>query len=890
MKKLNKLTAVLLSLALCLGMVAPAFAASLDDLQDAINGGSGDTAQNAIGDTGYYGYGESAEKNDDNQGWDIWAKTDGDTRDVQLKGDVGPAPEPAPAPDAEPAEKPESDTITVDKTVNLDLNDHNITGNGEDTVIEVKENGDLTITGGEGETGNTISNNPSNAETPAEGANGIDVEGKLELDGVTITDTDTAVNVEAGGTAQIEDSTITGNNTGVAFVDDSSVTFVEDQNVVNGNTTNISGTGKVDFKLKDKNGNDVTYKVDAKTAEKLLKPGSIAANGTDWILAKNDGEETYTVIYIHSSKETYITDGRIRTAISEASSAVNCDVSAITGFVIPVEINTISAYAFKDCTHLKNITMHGVTTIGYGAFQGCKALETIDVSQATSISQYAFAYCEALKTVKLPQSTKKIEQYTFIGCKNLNLDFSQFESLEEIGYMAFQGCSGLSGTIKFPETLKSIASDAFRGCTSLTGLDLSDSQVTVLNQMVFQSCSNLATIKLPKCLTSIGNYAFQNCTGLTGEIEIPANVTEISQYAFSKCGGITGVKFAEGSKLTTIGFNAFFLCTGIESITLPEGLETIDVGGVFGPTTIIFPSTLTDVKPAAFHTKNTRSAILYVTKSMNKEKIATAVAAMENALKEIANVYVVNSDESLAFYRGNVSADFGHNAADEDVKLEDGSVKLTNASGTITVGENEVSLPDVAGVSVSIDTNGNITVNAPITVGGVSCPYGATIAPDGTVTALPAPPVYDYTDPTEVEVDDPAVPLAAGPVTRAQFVDYLWRHEGSPEGADCTFADVPADHEYVLALGWAQANGIAMADADGNFQPDELVTVADVRAILGNFARVFGTNAVAVADLTTLTGDDGEAVLNCDQVLAEFFGEEYILPEELDSLESDDAA
>lgn len=143
---------------------------------------------------------------------------------------------------------------------------------------------------------------------------------------------------------------------------------------------------------------------------------------------------------------------------------------------------------------------------------------------------------------------------------------------------------------------------------------------------------------------------------------------------------------------------------------------------------------------------------------------------------------------------------------------------------------------------------------------------------------------------TEIEVNDPAVPLASGPVTRAQFIDYLWRHEGEPEGADCTFADVAEDHEYVLALGWAEENGIAAADADGNFQPDELVTVAAVREFLGNFARVFGTNAVAVADLTTLTGADDEAVLNCDQVLAEFFGEEYILPEELDILEPDDAA
>lgn len=149
----------------------------------------------------------------------------------------------------------------------------------------------------------------------------------------------------------------------------------------------------------------------------------------------------------------------------------------------------------------------------------------------------------------------------------------------------------------------------------------------------------------------------------------------------------------------------------------------------------------------------------------------------------------------------------------------------------------------------------------------------------------------DDTGDTDVTIEDELVPLASGPVTRAQFVDYLWRHEGEPASDGvCTFADVAEDHEYVLALSWAEDNGIAVADAEGNFEPDELVTTQAVKDILGSFANVFGTNAVDVADLTTLTGADDEAVLNCDQILAEFFGEEYVLPEDLDSLETDTAA
>ena len=143
--------------------------------------------------------------------------------------------------------------------------------------------------------------------------------------------------------------------------------------------------------------------------------------------------------------------------------------------------------------------------------------------------------------------------------------------------------------------------------------------------------------------------------------------------------------------------------------------------------------------------------------------------------------------------------------------------------------------------------------------------------------------IFDGGDPAEVEIDDPAVPLSAGPVTRAQFVDYLWRHEGEPEADVPTFTDVPADHEYAPAIGWAQSIGII----DGQeFQPDELVTGGAVRTILTRFADYAG---MAMPELTTLTSGSDEAVLNCDQILAEFFGEEYEIPD-LDGLELDDAA
>ena len=169
-----------------------------------------------------------------------------------------------------------------------------------------------------------------------------------------------------------------------------------------------------------------------------------------------------------------------------------------------------------------------------------------------------------------------------------------------------------------------------------------------------------------------------------------------------------------------------------------------------------------------------------------------------------------------------------------------------------------------------------VTVNAPQI--GVAGERKHTCTACGHAETEPIDPLTDEDE----TLGDQAIPLAAGPITRAEFIDYLWRHEGEPasEGV-CTFTDVTEEHEYFAALCWADENGVAEAyfgvegHEDGTFEPDELVTVAAVREFLGNFETVFGAQAVAAAELATLTGADDEAVLNCDEVLAEFFGEEY---------------
>ena len=82
-----------------------------------------------------------------------------------------------------------------------------------------------------------------------------------------------------------------------------------------------------------------------------------------------------------------------------------------------------------------------------------------------------------------------------------------------------------------------------------------------------------------KPVTSIGSWAFWKCTSLMS-VTIPDSITSIGNFTFHSCSDLTSVTI--GNSVTNIMAGAFFRCSSLTSVTIPDSVTNIDIGAFVG--------------------------------------------------------------------------------------------------------------------------------------------------------------------------------------------------------------------------------------------------------------------------------------------------------------------
>ncbi len=289
--------------------------------------------------------------------------------------------------------------------------------------------------------------------------------------------------------------------------------------------------------------------------------------------------------------------------------------NAIKSFNIPDSTTIIGQQAFNTCKGLTEITIpENIVFIGKSAFNGCTALNTVNynaIAAETNVkkaSETIFKDCNISK-ITIGENVTILPGYLFYGAKFSDnndeaavlVDLLVPAAVKEIQEYAFANISNIR-TVTFEEgsSFTKLGEYAFNSCTALEECILPDN-VTDIGNSAFRGCTKLKEFKLPASLVTLGSYAFYQCSSIENYV-IPENTEAILDNTFFENTALKTITF-EGLNITQIGANAFYGCTNLKEINIPQGTASIGMNAFNGCTqlgTVRIPNSVSAIGEGAF--------------------------------------------------------------------------------------------------------------------------------------------------------------------------------------------------------------------------------------------------------------------------------------------------
>lgn len=211
----------------------------------------------------------------------------------------------------------------------------------------------------------------------------------------------------------------------------------------------------------------------------------------------------------------------------------------------------------------------------------------IDGKIISKIEVDCFIECENLKKVTIPDSITVIDDYAFYNCPSLE-ELNIPETVTKIGFMTFHGCSSLR-EMSIPAAVTEIEEFAFEGCSSLTGIHVDKANQFYKDEDGILFDKEGTTLILYPSAKEDTDYT------------VPEGCKRVEDYAFI---GNTFLKSVNIDNIEELGEDAFYYCTSLESITVPDTITELN-GSVFGNcqslVSVTLPATLTSIGNSCFY-------------------------------------------------------------------------------------------------------------------------------------------------------------------------------------------------------------------------------------------------------------------------------------------------
>ncbi|MDE5989322.1 MAG: leucine-rich repeat protein [Duncaniella sp.] len=349
-------------------------------------------------------------------------------------------------------------------------------------------------------------------------------------------------------------------------------------------------------------------------------------SGCNNLVSLNIGKSVETIGISAFSDCTKLESLKIGESVETIGKSAFSGCSSLTSLVIPDSVRTIGELAFLNCGALTSVCLgKSVETIGISAFSDCTKLESLKIGESVeTIGESAFSGCSSLTSLVIPDSVRTIGESAFSSCGALT-SVCLGKSVESIGYKAFY-CYDTNMGYQYPIDSKITEIKVLNPVPPLMEYSVWNSNTysdavlevpegTILDY-ILTDWNNFKSINaggVDMSHTSIDDGIFRYrlvnddpekpaailagvvSKGITSAT-IPERVTDMSDpdnprryyvkvigpEAFSGCSWLKELTINPRASIEIICRGAFKDCTALESVEIPESVQSIEAKAFYG--------------------------------------------------------------------------------------------------------------------------------------------------------------------------------------------------------------------------------------------------------------------------------------------------------------------